>query len=120
MHHTTTTGHGVTVHVGGRNRPAQTPQSHPHLFRGVHEFLGSEPLPTPPNAFSYFAGASCESDILGNNYLGNCTAAGACHGIEAVTYAAGNAVTCTEDTAVKFYSLSTGYVPGNPSTDQGG
>src|ERR1700678_4465909 len=115
MHRITTTGHGVTVHLGGRHRPAQTPESHPHLFKGVHEFFGSDPLPTPPDEFSYFTGAACESDILGNNYLGNCTAAGACHAVEAVTNATGDGVTCTEDQAIDFYCLSTGYVRGQPS-----
>ena len=114
--------HGLKLHVGGRKRPKETPASHPHLFKGAHEFMvKGVPLPTPPDEFSYFDLAQPqESDILGNDTLGDCTACGAIHGIEAVTAAAGAPVVFSRADAVDFYSLSTGYNPNDPSTDQGG
>ena len=116
--HTTSSGH--KFHVGGRHRPIATPQSHPHLFQSVRKYMG-QALPAAPSSFNYFSqSSSAQSDILGNNSLGDCTAAGACHLVESVTAMAGAPVILQTSDAIKFYSLSTGYVPGNPSTDQGG
>lgn len=56
-----------------------------------------------------------------NDQLGDCTAADAGHGVELWTrYGQGQAVTVSDDKITSFYSGSTGYVPGDPSTDQGG
>lgn len=63
---------------------------------------------------------ACLADPLGNTKLGDCTSAGPCHYVEAVTNAAGSPVVLSEDDAVGFYSQSTGYVVGDSSTDQGG
>lgn len=107
-------------HVGGRRRPKETLESHPHLFRALQGYVKAK-LPDPPEVVDYITGAKAAlSDILGNDTLGDCTAAGVCHIIEAVTAAAGAPVTLTRADAVKFYSLSTGYVPGEDWTDQGG
>jgi hypothetical protein len=56
-----------------------------------------------------------------NDSLGDCTAAGAAHVTTAITqFGQGTPVVPSEDDVVKFYSGSTGYVPGRPNTDQGG
>jgi hypothetical protein len=77
-------------------------------------------LPTPPDDFDFGKNFPGLSDILGNDELGDCTSAGWFHVLMAILADAGAPKTFTKDDAVKFYSLTTGYVPGNPDTDQGG
>jgi hypothetical protein len=113
---------GNTFHIGGRRRPKETKATHPHLFKSVRDFMKpGMALPAVPTTFSYFSqSAQAQSDILGNDTLGDCTAAGACHLTESWTAAAGAPVVLQVADAIAFYSLSTGYVPGDSSTDQGG
>jgi hypothetical protein len=59
-------------------------------------------------------------NILGNDQLGDCTAAGAFHLSANMLGAADNAIGYTAADAIAFYSASTGYVPGESWTDQGG
>jgi hypothetical protein len=116
-----TNPHGLQLHVGGRSRPKQTRDSHPHLFRSVRDFMKGAALPPAPDSFDYTVdSAAAQADILGNDTLGDCTAAGAAHIIEAVTSMAGAPVVLSRDQTVNFYSLTTGYNPSDPSTDQGG
>jgi hypothetical protein len=68
----------------------------------------------------YFTGVDALSNILANDRLGDCTAAGACHIVEAVTAASQLDVVLEEGDAIDFYEQSTGYNPADPSTDQGG
>jgi len=126
--HTTDLGHRFVT--GSRRRPIATPQSHPHLFKSVADFGD---LPAAPSSFDYFgASAAAQSNILLNGGdpvvidgkevgpLGDCTAAGACHIVECVTGLAGDPVVFDDAHCCTFYSQSTGYVLGDPSTDQGG
>jgi hypothetical protein len=109
--------HGPKIHVGGRKRPSENRRTHPHLFKT----LKAVSLPTAPAAFDYTVKArTALSDILSNDSLGDCTSAGACHIVDAVTADAGAPAVLSASQAVAFYSQSTGYVPGDPSTDQGG
>jgi hypothetical protein len=57
---------------------------------------------------------------LGNGTLGDCTAAGACHLADVYTAGGGSPAALTAAQAIAFYSLSAGYDPSNPATDQGG
>jgi hypothetical protein len=57
---------------------------------------------------------------MGNDSIGDCTAAGYGHQIQAWTANNGAEVTVSDADVIKFYSGSTGYVPGQPDTDQGG
>jgi hypothetical protein len=78
-------------------------------------------MPPVPDAFDY--STLCPTplaDILGNDSLGDCTAAGAGHLIDVFTAGGASPVAITAAEAIAFYSLSTGYVPGDPSSDQGG
>ena len=101
----------------GRNRPSVRP------LRMLSKYAGSpcgQILPPAPSVVDYFTGVAGLSDILANDRLGDCTSAGALHLTESITHAAGSPVVFTEDDAVRFYSLATGYVRGNPASDQGG
>ena len=99
----------------GRKRPALRPKRMFSKYR-----LPGSILPTAPSVVDYWTGCAALSDILANDVLGCCTSSGALHVTESLTYAAGAPVTLTRDDAIKFYSISAGYVTGDPSTDQGG
>ncbi|MEZ7137253.1 hypothetical protein [Komagataeibacter sp. SM21] len=58
--------------------------------------------------------------MLGNDMLGDCTSAGIGNHLRATAALAGFQIAVTTPAAVQFYSRSTGYVPGNPDTDNGG
>ena len=125
--------HGIHVHVGGRKRPTQTRESHPHLYRSLRQYMTGTTLPTAPDTFDFTGpAASALAMILANGPdptappqvagtgLGDCTAAGPGHIIDVVTANAGDPVVISAADAVKFYGLSTGYIIGDEATDQGG
>lgn len=58
--------------------------------------------------------------LLGNDRVGDCTSVGLANHIRATAALAGFQVAVTEQDALRFYSLSTGYDPSRPVTDQGG
>lgn len=58
--------------------------------------------------------------MLGNDMLGDCTAAGIGNHIRATAALGGYQIAVDTADAVRFYARSTGYVPGNPLTDRGG
>ena len=111
--------HTVQHHVGGRRRP-DFARVNAHHMMGKYMALSS--LPTPPATFNYWpiANAVAVADVLANNALGDCTAAGACHLADIYTAGGGTPAALTAAQAIAFYSLSTGYNPADPSTDQGG
>jgi hypothetical protein len=78
-------------------------------------------LPSVPDSFDFSPlGGSTMTDILGNSELGDCTAAGVAHLIALLSGSGGAPAVITAAETINFYSLSTGYVIGDPSTDQGG
>jgi hypothetical protein len=77
-------------------------------------------LPTYPGSADFTAkGAPSLSQMFGNDALGDCVIAGANHIFGVETGNAGNCVVTPEAQIVKEYSAIGGYVPGDPSTDQG-
>lgn len=108
--------HGIHVHVGGRKRPKETRETHPHLFRALRAIS----LPTAPDFDNTALAKTALSDILGNDTLGDCTAAGAGHIVDSATADAEAPAVITRDQCIAFFSQSTGYNPADPSTDQGG
>ena len=99
----------------GRRRP---------LTRGprieLRRYL-SAALPAAPASIDYSAKpAAFLSQILGNDALGDCTAAGAFHIGGTLLANAGQPIPFTDADVIKFYSATTGYVPGDEATDQGG
>lgn len=99
----------------GRIRPLSRP---PMLRLGNYI---QKKLPPPPSTIHYSLKASSGlSMMLANDSLSDCTSAGACH-IEDVFRANSNShlSNLTEEEAIAFYSATTGYIPGDESTDQG-
>ena len=112
---------GKARHVGGCRRPVATKVSHPHLFRGVEDFLPKTPvLPTPPPSLDYYSVCMpALSNIDGNGTYGDCVCAWIIHMVCAITAAAGNPVVLGEADALALYTAVTGFNPSDPSTDQG-
>jgi hypothetical protein len=55
-----------------------------------------------------------------NNVLGDCTAVGVANAARGMAALDGFGINIPTDRVVALYSASTGYVPGDPATDQGG
>lgn len=77
-------------------------------------------LPPAPDARDWTTGMAFPAGVMGNDRLGDCTAAGFGHWVQAATSANGSEVTISDDDILKLYEGSTGYNPADPSTDQGG
>lgn len=99
----------------GRNRPlARGPQLKARRYFG-------EVIPSQPENADYTAPAKDYlSEILGNDQLSNCTSAAAFHIDGTMLANAGKQIPYNLDQVINFYSLSTGYVRSDSSTDQGG
>lgn len=75
---------------------------------------------TVPDVVAYVPDAA-NLPMDSNDSLGDCTAAGAAHVETALSqFGQGTPVVVSDADVIKFYSGSTGYVPGKPNTDQGG
>jgi hypothetical protein len=102
----------------GRNRPE--PGFRPKLHFG--KYLNLSTLPTPPGAWTYATKAySALAEIYANDTLGCCVTAEILHSIGVFTGNAdgGSPLKFTQAQAVAIYSAIGGYVPGDPSTDNG-
>jgi hypothetical protein len=77
-------------------------------------------LPKPPVAVDYSAaGQPALSNIYGNDTLGDCVIAGIGHVVATQTGNAGDLFTFSDQQIISLYSSIGGYVPGDPSTDNG-
>ncbi len=105
----------VTQFKLGRIRPT------PGKRLMMSNFVAAD-LPVPPRVEHWSYGDYVDMmNIYGNDRLGDCTAAGAAHIIAAWRANAGDGAPApTLEQAIAFYSATTGYVPGDPSTDRGG
>ena len=75
---------------------------------------------TVPDVVAYVP-AAANLPMDSNDSLGDCTAAAAAHVETAFSqFGQGAPIVPSNADVISFYSGSTGYVPGNPSTDQGG
>jgi len=106
---------GQVVYLG-RNRP---PVGRPRLR--IRDYIKLSVLPTPPATFDYSPAAMASlSRIYFNDRLGDCVIAWLAHLIGVLTgNGTGNPFLFTDDQIVALYSAIGGYVPGNPSTDNG-
>ena len=76
-------------------------------------------LPPPPPAKDWTHGITGWGMML-NDQLGDCTIAGVGHAVQVWTANNGSEVTVSDTTVETYYERWDGYVPGNPSTDNGG
>jgi hypothetical protein len=101
----------------GRLRPTERPKLRCSRYMKAG-------LPTPPPVIHWTGPADSSTslfNILANDELGDCTSAGAGHILDIFrAWNGSRASSVTRQQAIDFYSKSTGYVPSDPSTDQGG
>lgn len=76
-------------------------------------------LPPPPPTADWTKGIASWGMMM-NDTLGDCTIAGCGHAVQVWTANSGKEVTVPDSTIESFYEKWDGYVPGNPSTDNGG
>jgi len=89
----------------------------PHALR-ISKYLTAGVLADPPARRDWIASMTNIGPMM-NNVIGNCTVAAALHMVQAWTVANGSQVIIPDSEAEKAYSAVSGYVPGDPSTDQG-
>jgi hypothetical protein len=78
------------------------------------------PLPPVPDRFGFTRLSSGRPwGMLGNDTVGDCVIAGACHSLMLQAERAGKIINFTDASAIQTYSDATGYDPNDPSTDQG-
>lgn len=100
---------------GGRKRPQP---ARPHLKYGA--LRPAKKRPTPPASADWLTPVQADAwGMLGNDRIGDCTAAGVAHKrIGDAFVNQGVTLTITEDDAIRFYEHF-GYDPRDPDTDQG-
>jgi hypothetical protein len=78
-------------------------------------------MPAPPPAIDYTKNATAAlANVYDNDTLGDCVIAGMAHIVGVLTGNSGtNPFLYSDNEIVGLYSAIGGYVPGNPSTDQG-
>jgi hypothetical protein len=81
-------------------------------------FAKPSKLPKPPRHFGHESLVS-QWNMLGNDQVGDCVFAGACHEHMLWCAEAGTQTTFTDQNALAAYSAVTGYTPTDPNTDQG-
>jgi hypothetical protein len=104
------------LHLG---RPTVSPRNRKTLAKALllHEFMMG--LPSPPVFLDNSSGIKDWGMML-NDSEGDCTCATAGHMIQAWTALSGKEVTVPDSAIQLAYEQACGYVPGYPSTDQGG
>lgn len=104
----------------GRLRPAERPKLYLSDYLKLEAVV--ESVASGPTVFDFSLNASAAlSQMYTNDTLGSCTAAGVGHAVGVLT---GNAspdhpTVFTDQQIIAFYSATSGYIPGNPSTDNG-
>ena len=76
-------------------------------------------LPAPAEAVDWSSGVTKWGMML-NDQLGDCTIAGCGHAVQGWSAANAHELTLPDWVILDYYEVWNGYVPGNPSTDQGG
>ncbi len=107
---------GRAVKLGRNLSPRR---ARPRLL--ARDFLDVPNLPTPPETFSYANQTDRASlaAIFGNDALGDCVIAMGYHELGIATGNAGALFLPTPAQIVADYHAIGGYIPGNPSTDNG-
>jgi hypothetical protein len=116
----------LTTVCFGRRRPKPGSSG---KFKLTFKDYALAALPPPPSSVDYSGGPSALQpnaallaalhQVLLNDQLGCCTCSGVGHIQDVVTANAGELEAASDADVLKLYEACGGYVPGNPSTDQG-
>ncbi len=87
----------------------------PHLSA----LLAGAPQPAAPSSVDYTKGLPSDLGMMLNNSLGDCAEAGYGHFLQVDSFLARGAILTLADAYIERLYQTQGYVPGNPSTDQG-
>lgn len=105
---------GRTVKLGRRPPAARGPRLELRRYLKLDKMVGI------PEAVDYRSAASAAlRDVMGNDSLGDCVIAGGYHVVGLETGNAGALFHATPEQVLRDYSAVGGYVPGDPSTDNG-
>lgn len=85
----------------------------------MSKYIGADALPAPPEKRAWEYRVKSAWGMFLNNELGICVIAACLHWIMAATANTDKPAIFTDAEALRAYSAITGYVPGDPSTDQG-
>ena len=98
------------------------PKWHPKtlMFSKYTQDASGAQLPPPEKIYLEYKIPPETIGIFGNDQLGDCLAAYAAHHYMVITAHTGKLVVPDIADVIKFYSGFSGYVPGDPSTDNGG
>jgi len=99
---------------------ALAPRKSPSSSRPLQlsRYLASVP-PSPLKVYWEYKVPADQWNMFGNDSIGDCTCACIAHTLMCATIHTGSMVVPTVEEVVAAYSAITGYVPGDPSTDQG-
>ncbi len=96
------------------------PRGHDTRIPKYADLIKDKALPTIPTELDYDAGMPANLGMMLNDTLGDCCEAGAGHAQQVWTFCAANNMVTPSDADVELlYEKTAGYVPGNPSTDNG-
>ena len=117
----------MTIQIIGHNSGrgmvlgSRLPSSGPRRGLSFGDYLTAA-LPPPPDSVIMWTRASAAylKKILLNDQLGDCTCAAAFHIAGSWLADVGEPIPFTDNDVSLVYQKACGYVPGNPSTDQGG
>jgi len=103
---------GRNLHLGKSPAviPAGTPKFHHYLDRVI--------APAPPS-MDWYKGVT-DWGPMENDQLGCCTISSKAHALQVASLNTTGIVTLTDQEIVNYYSWWDGYIPGDPSTDNGG
>lgn len=108
-----------TSPVRGRVLGKRAPRIDPRTLQFSKYLLAPEVVaPTPPPEVSWVMKVD-DWGVLGNDVLGDCVPAAMLHSVQQWTHYAGTEVVPSDQDALRLYEAIGGYVPGDPSTDQG-
>lgn len=99
----------------GRNKP-HPKETHPRVM--LEDHVDFTVMPSPPASIDW-ASEVKEWPMYLNDQLGDCTCAEVGHAEQAWTAYASTEFTMPEQNILSLYETVGGYIPGNPSTDNG-
>jgi hypothetical protein len=109
----------MTIH---KHKLGRLPRGHDTRIPHMAALRAGQTLPPLPASINYGSGMPADLGAMLNDSLGDCTCAAVGHAIQLWSYAtkgAGGMITVPDSDIEELYEEAGGYVPGDPSTDNG-